>query len=111
MLSKAEMDRLFQAMSDPSYAAALELRITASVGHRTWRQSWRSRFDGIDSVRLLADRHLMVANLLEANPPDPVEIAGQPQATIATATPAWVGLMQEMAHAGAPVKSFHAVGH
>ena len=81
--TKPDMDRIFQAMSDPRCLAYLQLQITASVGRRTWRQIWRDRLDALDSADLLDARHLVVANLLDVavpiNSPDPVTPPGNDQ--------------------------------
>ena len=81
--TKPDMDRIFQAMSDPRCLAYLQLQITASVGRRTWRQIWRDRLDALDSADLLDARHLVAANLLDVavpiNSPDPVESPGNDQ--------------------------------
>jgi hypothetical protein len=73
--TKPDMDRIFQAMSDPRCLAYLQLQIMASVGRRTWRQIWRDRLAALNAADLLDARHLVAANLLDVavpiDSPDP----------------------------------------
>lgn len=86
---KAQFDSVYQAMRDPDFAATLELRISAHVGIRTWRQVFVGHLAVEDQAAVLKNRGALFTQMLHQETfatMTPVSKAGVARVTVA-ATP------------------------
>lgn len=62
-----EYDRLYQILTDPAFAAQLEIRSSGTVGYYTWRQfaRWSARLSGINgrSLNLITPPSAIISHL------------------------------------------------